>query len=126
MGNDDNAGLHYDEGVNEHEWATRWDDLDTALGDTPREALPEAVGLLHDMLVERGVALEGTPGAAPTEDVPTEYRALRETADVLDAGEELSDEDVEDAVGRVRELYRFLIDDHREWGPMTADEPDDE
>jgi hypothetical protein len=123
VGNDDNAGLHFDDGVNEHEWATLWADIDDSLNDSPREALPDALRTLHQMLVERGVPIDDTAGTTPsTEDVPSEYFALRDTVRDLEDGRPLSDEDVADAVGLARELYRFMVDDYREWGPVTADE----
>jgi hypothetical protein len=124
VGNDDNAGLHFDDGVNEHEWATVWADLEDSLNDTPREALPDALRTLHQMLVERGVPLD-EPGTVPTtEDAPSEFFALRDTVRDLEDGRPLTDEDVDDAVGLARELYRYVIDDHRDWGPVTADEDD--
>jgi hypothetical protein len=75
------------------------------------------------MLAERGVPIDETPGATPpTEDVPKDFFALRDTVSDLEDGRSVSDEDVEDAVGVARELYRYLVDDYREWGPVTADE----
>jgi hypothetical protein len=125
VGNDDDAGLHFDTGLDEHEWTTRWSDIDETLADTPREGLGEAVGLIRDMLTDRGFPVDETTGAAPTEDAVGEYRALRDIAQALDADRPVGDDDVADAVDRVRALYRFVADDRREWGALTADEPDD-
>ena len=97
-------------GLERHEWETEWEELQEELEASPGEALPALDSLIARMLEARGYAVEDeVVGDATEPEVLAEYRAAREVAQRLDAGEEVDPGDVASAVNGFRALYETLI-----------------
>jgi hypothetical protein len=115
-------GMHFDEGLDRHEWDTRWQEYEPLLADTPGEALPEIVAILIDLARERGYAIDGDVAATDVEEPIKALHELRETATRLSSlDQDVPDDEVAEAAEMARELYGYLIDDRRDWGPAHDD-----
>jgi hypothetical protein len=115
---DPSGDLQFDPGVSRHEWEARWEALQPDLADDPAAAFPELSALITEM------ADEFEFGDDPELEEGT--RDLAEVHDVarrLDAGEDVSSEELEEALDAGRGLFRFLIDNRRTWGGVLGEEP---
>ena len=100
-------------GLDLHEWATRWEELQEAAAEDPAGALPEIVRLVEQMLVERGFALREpvtTEGEDP--DIVRDFLAARQVADAVERGN-VEPGDVAVALENLREIYEYLVSDRR-------------
>jgi hypothetical protein len=95
-------------GLDLHEWATRWSQLEEAAGDDPAGALPDMDRLLEEMLNERGIQLD-EPVTEEGEDpeLIRQFRAAREITRLADAGN-VDPGDVGAAIEGYRALYEHL------------------
>jgi hypothetical protein len=127
MGNDWNLDYNPDVGLSLHEWETEWEAIEPDLEDEPRAALREAVDLLQRMAKEIHVPIR--PGEeATTEDVPVSLQTVTEIAERLDDPEQtdnVSDEEVTDAVELAREVFAYLAGGHRIPDELSG-EPEEE
>jgi hypothetical protein len=124
--NYDSGRLDFDSGLDRHTWSTQWEGLQGDLADTPREAIPDTADVVHEMLRELGYPVDDPFAAETTEDPTAEWAEVARVAGILrGAGGDVTDEEVEDTVDRLRRLYAFLIDDRSEGRPLAGGEPGD-
>jgi hypothetical protein len=100
-----------DPGLDRHEWETAWEGLQEQLHEAPAEALPELGGLVEEMLLTRGYAVDdpvADDGIEP--DVLVAYRSARETTLLVERGEDVDPYDLGEAIHAYREIYEQLID----------------
>ncbi|MFL5929116.1 MAG: hypothetical protein ACJ77E_19470 [Gaiellaceae bacterium] len=98
-------------GLDEHEWISEWEDIDSLLTESPTEALSEADDLIARMMQARGFPLVEREGEELSE--PETTRAFIEAhrvAQQIDSGESYDPGDVALAVETYRELYAYLLD----------------
>jgi len=81
-------------GLNLHEWETRWAELEQALEDDPRAALPEACDAIEELV--------GTDFVE--DELDAALASARETANRLERGEEVDPGDVGAAVENLRSV----------------------
>jgi hypothetical protein len=97
-------------GLDRHEWETRWEELEPAVRDSPREALSELDDLVAQMLMERGFAIDDPVASAGDEpEVLTDFRAARDITRRIEAGLDDDPGDIAAAIENYREVYAFLI-----------------
>ena len=95
-------------GLDLHEWATRWSELEEAAAEDAAGALPEMDRLVGEMLAERGVQLdEVVTGEGDDPDLVRQFLAAREITRLADAGD-VDPGDVGAAIEGYRALYDFL------------------
>jgi hypothetical protein len=100
-------------GLDRHEWESRWASLEEDLEDSPRDVLPELDELVHQMLDERGYAIED-PVAREGDgrDVVADFFAAREITRLLASDPDaVSPGDVALAVNNYREVYESLLEE---------------
>jgi len=98
-------------GVDRHEWATEWEELQEDVRDSPAEALSELDDLVGRMMTAYGLELEERPGEDIEElDATREFEAARAITRQVDAGADVDPGDVAYAVNAYTELYQQLID----------------
>jgi hypothetical protein len=125
MGNDWNLDFNPDVGLSLHEWESEWESIEPDLEEEPREALREAVDLLQRMAREIHVPIRPTEQPL-TEEVPVSLATITDVADRLDrVDEDVSNEEVTEAVELAREVFAFLAANHRPHDDLS-DEPEDE
>ena len=97
-------------GLDLHQWETRWADLQEQAAAAPDEALPELVGLVEEMLVERGYNLEN-PVVVENED-PEIVRDFVAARDIARAAEttKLEPEDVQTALEGLTAVHDYLVE----------------
>lgn len=95
-----------------HEWETRWSELEALLEEDPAGALAEACDFLESVLAETDVPSEAVAGE--NEELLGPYRAARETASRVEAGEDVDSDDVAAAIENVRSVYETLRATRRE------------
>jgi hypothetical protein len=101
-------------GLDRHEWETEWQGLEPLVVDSPEEALPELDGLIERMMVERGFpTTEAGAQESTSPEIVAEFLEARRIARLVDAGETVDPGDVGAAVTGYRNLYEFLLDEHR-------------
>jgi len=99
-----------DPGLDLHDWESQFASLEPDLRDDPEQALPELADLVRQMLEERGhepqdpVELEGEE-----REIIASYRAARETAERVDAAEDVDPGDVADAINSLRAVFDTLV-----------------
>ena len=86
-------------GLDLHEWETRWAELEEALAADPAGALPEACDVIEQQLGD----------ADWSDDLEKAFAAARETADRIEAGDEVDPGDVGAAVENLRLIRRSLF-----------------
>ncbi len=98
-------------GLDLHEWATRWQELQELAAEDPAETLPEIVRFVEQVLTERGFDL-GEPVTAVGEDpdVLRDFAAAREVGRAVEAGN-VDPEDVAVALDGLREIYAYVVSD---------------
>jgi hypothetical protein len=95
-------------GLDLHEWATRWSELEEAAAEDAAGALPEMDRLIEEMLTERGIQLDEVvteKGEDP--ELVRQFLAAREITRLADAGE-ADPGDVGAAFEGYRALYEHL------------------
>jgi hypothetical protein len=97
-------------GLDLHEWESQFASIEPDLWDDPEQALPELADLIRRMLEERGYAL-ADPVAVEGEEreLLDSYRAGRETADRVDAGDEVDPGDVAHSINSLRAIYDTVV-----------------
>jgi hypothetical protein len=98
-------------GLDRHEWESEFQALEPELEDSPREALPELLGLVERMLDERGYAPDDPVADNGDEpEILAEYRAARETTLAAErGGDDVGPGDVAAAVTGLRAVYEYLL-----------------
>jgi hypothetical protein len=97
-------------GLDEHEWASRFEALEEDVRDSPVEALGELDDLVAEMMRARGVALEEREGEDATEPETTrQFAEARRVTQLIDAGEPYDPGDVANAVDAYTSLYDYLL-----------------
>lgn len=95
-------------GLDLHEWATRWSQLEEAAAEDAAGALPEMDRLIEEMLTERGVQLdEVVTEQGDDPDLVRPFLAAREITRVAEAGD-VDPGDVGAAIEGYRSLYEHL------------------
>jgi hypothetical protein len=98
-------------GLDLHDWETRWEDLLDQVGDEPQQVLPEMVRLVHEMLEQRGYAVDDAVASQGDDpDIIRDYLGAVELARPAETGEAEPD-DVELAVENLTEIYEYLIEE---------------
>jgi hypothetical protein len=99
-------------GLDRHEWESRWSSLEEDLADSPRDVLPELDGLIEEMLLERGYAVDDPVAVEGDDrDVVADFLAAREITRLLaDDSDSVSPGDVALAVNNYREVYEYLLE----------------
>jgi hypothetical protein len=109
-GDDPNQGLDYDVGVALHEWTTRWSEIEDAKRDDSELALPVAVDLLEEMYRELDIPTKGA--AEPhTEDMPLRLAEVRDVGDRIQAGLDVTAEELDDAWASASDVLAYLTRD---------------
>jgi hypothetical protein len=104
-------------GLDEHEWITEWEDIDTLLKESPTEALSEADDLIARMMEARGLPVVEREGEELIEpEITRSFAEARRVTRQIDSGESYDPGDVALAVETYRELYTYLI----EFGPTAG------
>ena len=93
-------------GLELHEWETRWSELEPLLEEDPAGALAEACDFLQSVLAEADVPTEAVAGQ--NEELLGPYRAARETANRVEAGEDVDPGDIGAAIENARSVYETL------------------
>jgi hypothetical protein len=101
-----------DEGLDRHEWESRWESLAEDLEDSPRDVLPELDELVGEMLEEHGYDVEDSVvREGDAREVVAEFLAARETTRLLATDPDaVSAGDVAEAVNGYRSLYEYLLE----------------
>jgi hypothetical protein len=107
---DPNQGLDYDVGVSLHEWTTRWSEIEDAKRDDPEQALPDAVDLLEQMYRELDIPTTG-PAEPHTEDMPLRLAEVRDVGDRIQADEDVTAEELDDAWASANDVFAYLTAD---------------
>jgi hypothetical protein len=81
-------------GLDLHEWETRWAELEEALEDDPRSALPAACDAIAEIV----------GGDFVSDELDAAFAAARETADRVERGEDVGPGDVGAAVENLRSV----------------------
>jgi hypothetical protein len=98
-------------GVDEHEWISEWEDIDSLLTESPTEALAEADDLVARMMQARGFPLRERDGEDATEPETTRsFVEARRVTRQIESGASYDPGDVAVAVEAYRELYAYLLD----------------
>jgi hypothetical protein len=98
-------------GLDLHEWATRWHELQEAAEDDPEQTLVDMTNLVAQMLRERGHVLDDAvtlEGGDP--EIVKQWRAAREVALLAERGL-VEPEDVWTEIEGLGEIYEYLITD---------------
>ena len=86
-------------GLDLHEWETRWAELEEELAEDPAGSLPDACDLVEEMLAV------GEPG----DEMNAAFVAARETADRVEAGDDVDPGDVGAAVENLRAIRAAIV-----------------
>ena len=99
-----------DPGLDLHDWESQFASIEPDLRDDPEQALPEFADLVRQMLEERGYELQDPVGLEGEErEVIDSYHAARETAERVDAGDEVDPGDVANAIDSLRAVFDTLV-----------------
>ena len=85
-------------GFDLHEWATRWEELETALAEDPAGALVEACDAIEELI----------PVDDRQDELVGAYVSARETADRIERGEKIDPGDIGSAVEELRAIHSAL------------------
>jgi hypothetical protein len=98
-------------GIDRHEWATDWEEIQEDVRDSPAEALSELDDLVARMMTAHGLELEEQAGQDVGElDATREFAGARAITRQVDNGEDVDPGDIAYAVNAYTELYQQLID----------------
>ena len=101
-------------GLDRHEWQTEWEGLEPLIVDAPAGALPEVDRLIERMLTDRGYPTteeEARETAEP--EIVAEFLEARRITTLVDAGESVDPSEIGAAITGYRNLYEFLLGEHR-------------
>lgn len=118
-GNDPDAGVQPDVGVDLHLWTTRWEQIEEARADDPQEALADAADLLDEMFAELDVPT-GPTERPETEDVIKAREQIRDVLDRLDREAPVARDEVTDAFDEARRVFDLLATGRRASGEDAA------
>lgn len=97
-------------GVDEHDWASRYESLDEGLRDAPAEALSDLDVLVAEMMEARGLPLEEHDGEETTEpETVRQFAEARRVTRDLESGDPYDPGDVANAVAAYKSLYEHLL-----------------
>jgi hypothetical protein len=97
-------------GLDEHEWASRYESLEEDVRAAPAEALVELDELVAEMMEARGFPLEEPEGAGATEpETVRQFAEARRVKRALETGDPYDPGDVANAVDAYRSLYDYLL-----------------
>jgi hypothetical protein len=101
-----------DPGIDQYDFASEWESIWQDVATDPREALPFLEDVVRRLLQRHGYVIEPDDPVARGEELEilTPYRAAREVADAVRAGDDTDDGDVEQSIRDLREIYDSLID----------------
>jgi hypothetical protein len=103
--------VQFEPGLDRHEWESRWAVLEEDAHTDPEEALPELAGLVEEMLIEAGYDVtEPVARAGEEREVVAEYLAARETANRVNAGEDVDPGDVAAAINGLMAIRDYIIE----------------
>jgi hypothetical protein len=95
-------------GLDLHEWATRWSELEEAAAADAAGALPEMDRLIEEMLTERGIQLdEAVTEEGEDPELVRQFLAAREITRSAEAGD-VDPGDIGAAIDGYSALYEFL------------------
>jgi hypothetical protein len=97
--------LMVEPGLDEHEWRTRWEQLDEVAHEAPYEAAGGMDRLVREMLDERGIE-DGNDEAAKQYQAAHELYLAYETAVERDPG------DLAEAINGFRAVYEFVVSEY--------------
>jgi hypothetical protein len=104
-------GVQFEPGLDRHEWESRWAVLEDDARTDPEEALPELADLVEEMLVEAGYDVTDPVARAGEErEVVAEYLAARETANRVNADEDVDPGDVAAAINGLVAIRDYIIE----------------
>jgi len=118
-GNDPDAGVQPDVGVDLHLWTTRWEQIEEARTDDPQEALADAADLLDEMFAELGIPT-GPAERPQTEDVIEAREQIRDVLDRLGREAPVARDEVTDAFDEARRTFDLLASGRRASGEDAA------
>jgi hypothetical protein len=98
-------------GLDLHEWATRWSELEEAAAEDAAGSLPEMNRLLEEMLAERGIQLDEPVTEGEDPDLVRQFLAAREITRLAEAGD-VDPGDVGAAIEGYRALYEHFSTEH--------------
>ncbi len=99
-----------DPGLDKHLWESWWQQFEEDVQTSPGEALSELDGLILQMLEARGYAVEDPVAREGDDrDIVAEYLAAHEITELLEQGNDVSDEDIATAIEGYRSLHDYLI-----------------
>ena len=96
-------------GLDLHEWESVWQQMEPLIEDSPGEALPEVARLVEQMLVEAGFNVDPRAADANGDEVVAEFRAAKEIAVRIDAGQTVDPGDIAVAVEGLRAVRDTLM-----------------
>ncbi len=99
-----------DPGLELHEWETRWSELEPMLREDPAGALPQVCDFVEQALTESSIPVDGPEGE--NDELLAGYRAARETASRVEAGDVVDPGDVGAAIENLRAVYDSLRATH--------------
>jgi hypothetical protein len=118
-GNDPDAGVQPDVGVDLHLWTTRWEQIEEARTDDPQEALADAADLLDEMFAELDIPT-GPTERPQTEDVIEAREQIRDVLDRLGREAPVARDEVTDAFDEARRTFDLLASGRRASGEDAA------
>jgi hypothetical protein len=99
-------------GLDLHEWATRWSELEEAAAEDAAGSLPEMNRLLEEILAERGIQIdEPVTEEGEDPDLVRQFLAAREITRLAEAGD-VDPGDVGAAIEGYRALYEHFSTEH--------------
>jgi hypothetical protein len=111
-GDYDSAGLEFDQGLNLHDWVTRWAEIEELFDESREEGLTAAAELLERMMSEMGQRLTDPALATTgTEEEVKDLEVIRDAADRLANEQPIDDDEADYAVQRSRALFDRLAGD---------------
>jgi hypothetical protein len=96
-----------DPGLDRHEWATEFAQIEEGMHDDPFDALPALAELVERMLRERGFEL------SPERDEGGVVHEFLDAKTISEQGENADPGDVADALQKLVEIYRYLDEERR-------------
>lgn len=93
-------------GLELHEWETRWQELEPMFEDDPAGTLAEACDFVEQTLRESDLDPEATP--VEPDELLSAYAAARETANRIEAAEDVDPGDIGAAIENLRAVYESL------------------
>jgi transposase-like protein len=97
-------------GLDKHLWESWWQQFEEDVQTSPAEAMSDLDRLIAQGLETRGYAIDDPVARGGDDrDIVAEYLAAHEVTELLEQGNDVSDEDVADAIEGYRSLHDYLI-----------------